>query len=92
PTFFCFLPLAAAAHEPEAVGSVRQILAEAEGPVIVYSGARKKSAETSKSIRIDVDSASALDQYFFEARKNRAFVPAFGPVWSRRIAAQGGLS
>ncbi|RUY69953.1 hypothetical protein EN962_29860, partial [Mesorhizobium sp. M7A.F.Ca.CA.001.09.2.1] len=49
----------------------------------IYSEARKKFETTSKSIRIDVDSVRALAQYFFEARKNRASVPALGPVWSR---------
>ncbi|CCV04963.1 hypothetical protein MESS2_1480009 [Mesorhizobium metallidurans STM 2683] len=63
-----------------AVGNVRQILSEGLGSVIIYSESRKKLGKASKSIRIDVDSAQVLDQYFFEARKNRAFVPTFGLV------------
>jgi hypothetical protein len=51
----------------------------------------KTPGRTSKSIRIDVDSASAFDQYFFEARKNRAFCAG---LWASLVApyvAQGGI-
>ncbi|TIX04049.1 MAG: hypothetical protein E5V46_31835, partial [Mesorhizobium sp.] len=50
------------------------------GLSFIYYGARKKFAGASESSRINVDSAPALDHYFFEARK-KASMPASGPVW-----------
>ncbi|WP_292126067.1 hypothetical protein, partial [Mesorhizobium sp.] len=57
-------------------------MAEAVGTVIIYCGSRKKYVTTSKTVRIAVDSALALDQYFFEARK-KASSPS-GQSGSRR--------
>ncbi|WP_206533561.1 hypothetical protein, partial [Mesorhizobium sp. M5C.F.Cr.IN.023.01.1.1] len=56
------------------------ILAEPERPVIVYSEPRKKAGRRLKSIRIHVDSASALDQYFFEARKKESLCRPSGQL------------
>ncbi|TIO09662.1 hypothetical protein [Mesorhizobium sp.] len=76
----------------KAVGDTKQILAEADSPVIIYSETRKNADRTSKSIRIDVDSASALDQYFFEARKNKAFCAGLRASFIAPYVVQGGIS
>src|SRR4051812_34690155 len=66
PTDICFLPASSRLMIVKAFDGTSQILADAGSPVIVYCGPRKNSARPSESIRIDVDSALSLNQYFFE--------------------------
>ena len=62
-----------------AVGDAPRIVAEAGRTCHYLLHDSKKSHGTSKTIRIAVDSASALDQCFFEARK-KASVCGFRAV------------